>query len=273
MIGFIGGAALIALTALAILLRPLIWRRTIARPNRRRANAAVYRDQLARLEQDLAEGSLQRDEYTRSRQELERRALDDVLEDAPDSPRRTPRGTLVGLSLVIPAAAVGLYLLIGNVDVLSPHGAEMAVGNAEIEQMVARLAAKLEQDPSDKKGWAMLARSYKAMGRLAESERAYEKAGDFIDGDAQELANYADVAASNAGGHFVGKPVQLIEKALRVDPANPMALWLAGSAAQDSGDMTGAVRIWERLLALLPPDSDDARELKAMIDRTRGSNR
>jgi cytochrome c-type biogenesis protein CcmH len=111
------------------------------------------------------------------------------------------------------------------------------------------------------------------MGRLAESERAYEKAGDFIDGDAQELANYADVAASNANGHFVGKPAQLIEKALHADPTNPMALWLAGSAAQDSGDTTGAMRIWERLLTLLPPDSDDARELKAMIERTRGQGR
>lgn len=264
---FISGAALIALAALAILLRPLVWRKSATTPTRQRANAAVYRDQLARLEQDQADGVVDRAEYVRLRDELESRALADVHAE-PDSQWRAPRKTLVGLSLVIPVAAAGLYLLIGNVAVLAPHGgARMSVGPAEIEQMVARLAARMEQNPGDKKGWVMLARSYKALGRMPESERAYDKAGDVMDGDAQELANYADVVATNANGLLAGKPAQLIEKALRADPNNPMALWLAGSVAQERGDRAGAIRIWERLLGLLPPDSDDARAIKAMIEQ------
>ena len=61
---------------------------------------------------------------------------------------------------------------------------------------------KLEKEPNNPKGWAMLARSYKVMGRTAEAEKAFERAGSFIDDDAQMLASYADVVASNAGGQL-----------------------------------------------------------------------
>lgn len=273
MIGFIACAALLVLATLAVLLRPLIWRRAAAHPSRQRVNVAVYRDQLARLDQDLADGSLDRAEHTRSREELESRALADVVDADPQTEWHAPRRTLVGLSLVIPAAAAGVYLLIGNIGALSPRNDNPIAGNPQILQMVARLEAKLEQNPSDKKGWVMLGRSYKAMGRMAEAERAYEKAGDFIDGDAQELANYADVAVTNAGGRFAGKPAQLIEKAMRADPSNPMVLWLAGSAARERGDTAGALHLWEQLLALLEPESEDAREVKAMIEALRATTR
>jgi len=255
-------------------LRRLIWRKKMAHPSRQRANAAVYRDQIARLDQDLADGTLERAEYTRSRNELESRALADVVQGEPESQWRAPRKTLIALSLAIPAAAIGLYMLVGNSGAVVAQASNApTVTDAQILQMVARLEARLEKNPSDKKGWVMLARSYRAMGRLPESERAYEKAGDVIDGDAQELANYADVAATNAGGSFAGKPAKLIDKAIHVDPNNPMALWLAGAAARESGDTAGALKLWERLLAMLEPGSEDAREVKALIDRTRGTTR
>ena len=111
----------------------------------------------------------------------------------------------------------------------------------------------------------MLARSYKVLGRTADAEKAYDKAGSFVDNDAQLLASYADTAATNANGDFSGKPARLIEKALKVDPNNPMALWLAGTAALRAGQKPQAVQIWQRLLPMLAPDSEDAKMLQAAI--------
>lgn len=174
-----------------------------------------------------------------------------------------PHRTLVGLALVVPLAAAGLYGVLGSANGLV--GQPGPATEPQIETMVAALAARLEKNPGDKKGWVVLARSYMAMGRLIDSERAYDQAGDFIDGDAQELANFANVIASNANGHFNDKALRQIEKALKTDPNNTMALWLAGTAAHDGGDSKRAVEIWQKLLALLPPDSDDARELRGAI--------
>lgn len=180
-----------------------------------------------------------------------------------------PRGTLAGVALVVPVAAAALYGVLGNANALNPTA--VASADPQIEKMVAALAAKLEKNPGDKKGWVMLARSYKVMGRPVDAEKAYEKAGDIIDGDAQELANYADVVATNLNGRFNDKATNLIEKALKADPNNVMALWLAGTAVYEGGDKTRAVQIWQKLLAMLPPDSDDARDLRGAIVQAGGT--
>jgi len=83
------------------------------------------------------------------------------------------------------------------------------------------------------------------------------------------LANYADVAATNAGGSFKGKPAQLIAKALKADPQNPMALWLSGTEALERQDYDRALATWDRLMALLPPGSEDANMLQGAIAEVR----
>jgi cytochrome c-type biogenesis protein CcmH len=47
---------------------------------------------------------------------------------------------------------------------------------AMAEQMVARLAARLEREPQDVEGWIMLMRSYRTLGREAEARAALDKA-------------------------------------------------------------------------------------------------
>jgi cytochrome c-type biogenesis protein CcmH len=138
----------------------------------------------------------------------------------------------------------------------------------QLEQMVAALARKLEQEPGNLKGWAMLARSYKAMGRPVEAQKAFERAGSFIDDDPDMLAAYADVAASNAGT-LAGTPTQLIDKALGVDPNHPMSLWLKGTADFEQKKYRQAIATWERLVAMLQPGSDDARMLEGAINDAR----
>lgn len=184
--------------------------------------------------------------------------------------RARARGTLVATMLALPLAAAALYGVLGNRDALEPAAAAGAM-DPQVEKMVATLAARLEREPADTTGWLMLGRSYKVMGRMREAESAYDRAADAIANDAQELASYADIATSNRGGHFAGKPAQILEKALKADPQNAMALWLAGAAAADIGDRTAAIRLWQKLLVALPPDSEDAREVRAQIAQAGGT--
>ena len=269
MTAFIIGAAVAVLLALALLLRPFFRSSQDAHASQRQLNTAILREQLAKLEQDLADGTLGPEDYAQARAEVQRRVLEDTSEEDAAPTLRAPKRTLVGVALLVPLVAIAVYAAIGNPKSMSATSLAKRPTQQDIERMVQALADRLAQEPGNLKGWAMLARSYKVMGRPVEAEKAFERAGAFIDDDAQMLADYADVAATNANGNLSGKPAALLEKALKVDPNNGMALWLAGTAALNEKNYERTLAHWERLLNMLQPGSEDAQTLQSAIDKVR----
>jgi cytochrome c-type biogenesis protein CcmH len=268
MTGFLVIAVLAVLLVLVLLMRPFLWKTPEANVSHRQLNAAIFRDQFARLDADRAENMIREEDYAQARAELQRRVIDEVGQEDSTATLKAPKRTLLAIGIVLPLVAAGFYLLLGSPGALDGKGAPQhsAQQQQEIERMVEGLAKKLESEPDNFKGWVMLARSYKVMGRTVDAERAFARAGSFIDDDAQTLATYADIAATNAGGSFAGKPTQLIEKALKADPDNMMALWLAGTAAFRADDFNKSIKLWERLARQLPPGSDDARTIQESIN-------
>jgi cytochrome c-type biogenesis protein CcmH len=266
MIGFWVAGALTILLVLALLFRPFLLKSRDVNVSRRQLNAAIYRDQLTRLERDRAENTLAEADYEQARAELQRRVIDDTAEADATSTLQAPKKTMLTVGLVLPIVAIGLYVLLGNPASLEGNGPQHAVSTQDMDRLAEGLAKKLEKEPDNLQGWAMLARSYKMLGRNMEAEMAFVRAGAFLDNDAQLLATYADLAATNANGNFAGKPAQLIEKALKVDPENAMALWLAGTAAFRGNQFESAIRIWERLIQQVDPESEDGRMLQESIN-------
>ncbi len=270
MIAFIAVLAVIVILVLLLLCQPFIWRTERSGESRKQLNAAISRDELARMKEDLRTGFLDKPAYDQAVDELRLRLAQDASAPESVSSMRSPIMTIAALVVLLPAASVGLYLTLSNPQVaVDPQGFQQE-SQKQVEDMVKGLAAKLQQEPENLKGWAMLARSYKVLQRPIEAQRAYERAEPFIQNDAQMLADYADVVASNANGNFSGKPMQLIEKALQVDPDNPMALWLAGTAAYQATDFNLAIRYWDHLSSLLDPGSEDARLIQGALRDARG---
>ena len=173
------------------------------------------------------------------------------------------RGTTLSLAIGVPLMALGGYALLGTPAALlaPPATVNAAHETSEIGRMVAGLAARLQANPDDPKGWAMLGRSYHAMGRMADAQAAFEHVGPALHQDATLLADYADVLASLAAGQLEGRPLELATAALRLDPEHPMALSLVATAAYRRNDFAQAATHWQRLLKQLPPESEDARWL------------
>lgn len=274
MTGFLAAAAVLVVIALVFLLVPLLRRPVDAADASRSAlNAEIYRDQFAELDADLAAGVLGRADYEEGRRELQRR----LLEDAGAEAKSASAGRRAGLSalligITLPVAAALLYFSLGNLPALSPERAQPPKVTAQqIEDMVAKLAARMEANPDDHKGWVMLGRSYKAMGRYEESAQAFAKAETIVNEDPHLLAEYAEALAFATGGSLKGRPGALIARALKLDPNHPEALILAGTAAYERDDFGAAATYWERLLKQLPPDSEDARVLSESIDKARKS--
>ena len=147
-----------------------------------------------------------------------------------------------------------------------------AVTDKQILAMVDSLAAKMQQNPSDPKGWVLLARSQNALGRFADATKSYERAAALLPNDAQVLADYADASAMTQDGRFDGKPLALIKQALQLDATNMKALALAGTAEMRLGNKAESLKHWEKLKTLVAKDSDDAREVDSIIAEVKGSS-
>lgn len=81
---------------------------------------------------------------------------------------------------------------------------------------------------------------------------------------ADAWADYADAQASLTG-RISGAPARSIAAALALEPRHAKALWLQASLAHEEHRYADALATWQRLLAVVPPGSSDARIVEANI--------
>ena len=268
-------AAMTGLALAVVLPRLLALRAPPARMRRAAMNAAVYRSELASLAGERADGHLTDAQYALAREELERRLLRDVADEATDAvPPGPSRRTAIVIAIALPVLAFGAYALFGEPAALdSPpiaaYGAPDATTGAPArrEDLVRHLASNAR----DGRAWVLLARLDFEADRYADAAQAYRKglaASPKIAADAGLWCEYADALGMAQGGTLAGQPRELVQRALVLDPAHPKALEMAGSAAFEQRDYAAAVRHWQALLAQLPENSRQQRELAAAIART-----
>lgn len=261
-------ASAMTVLVLGLLLWPLLKRTAAAATGEQEKTLSVYRQQFAELEQDRTNGVLTDELYQQARRELERRLLEETgaTETTPTRARRQVNSRLVALALamIIPTVSGLLYWKLGNpLAMTHPTAPSLsAQGSSEydhqssdgLDALAERLKQKMEHNPNDGVGWALLARSYVAMGRHTDAVPIYEKAMKLIPDDAQLLADYADALGVLHGRKLEGKPEVLIQQALKIDPRNVKALMLAGTVAFDRKNYAHAAKYWEQARANLPTD-------------------
>ncbi|HYO92098.1 MAG TPA: c-type cytochrome biogenesis protein CcmI, partial [Pyrinomonadaceae bacterium] len=287
-------AGLMTAMALCYVLPPLLQRVEQTDDERERSNVSIYRDQFDELERDLHDGVLDKDQYEQGRLELQRRLLEDVspaqgAQASTAGNAHSRRATALILGGMIPLLAVLLYFQIGTPQAITQERQQalpraqqeeetMADASArqpgaptqqEIEQRVSRLAARLKENPEDVQGWLMLARSYYNFKRYREASDAYARAVALSGNDAGLWADYAESLALANDSQLQGQPLELINRALQLDPNNQKALWLAGNAAFQTRDFQQAISYWEKLRKLLPEGSEGAQSVSASIEEAR----
>jgi cytochrome c-type biogenesis protein CcmH len=269
MTSFVISALLLLILVLVLLLRPLFFPAKESATSRRQMNAAIYREELDKLEADRLVGTVDSHSYEQTHAEMRQRLFQDTDEADDLAVLGSPKKTIIGICLFVAILSAGFYFYLGDAAQIAEQSTEKPMTQESVEKMVEEFAAKMDKEPDNLKGWAMLARSYRILGRNTEAANAYARAGSFVDSDPQLLADYADVLAANANGNFAGKPQQLINKALAQDPNNLLALWLSGTAAFNAQNYKAAVQSWEKLAKQLPPETDEARAIASSIAEAR----
>ncbi len=259
-------AALLSVAALW-LTRPL-WRsgKSIG-VLRQHANVAAYRTRIIELDSDVAVGVVPADEAIALKQEMDARLLRDAgSADAP-APVLTPRRgfAALALTLLLLVFAGTWYWQAGSWRVADDIATAPAAGStpstAEIEAMVAKLAAKLAADPNNAAGWAMLGRSYFVIARYPDAAAAYAKANQLSQSaNAEWLVNEGEALALASDRNLLGRPSQLFDSALALTPDYGKGLWYGALADAQAGQLP---RAKQRLQSLLAQDLPD--ELKATV--------
>ena len=270
MITFYLAAATLAVVALALLLRPW-WRasrRTASADSLPMLNAAIHRDRLAELERDRSDGTLSDADLAEAREELQRQLLDDTAATELVVTRDSSRSSGIAIAILLPLIAVAIYALLGSPAAVLPAAVQTQRAAADMEQLVVKLANKLEQNPDNPEGWAMLARSYKSLGRWDDAERAFARIGPDLNRSAELLAELAELLVQKNQG-FDPRSRDLIRQALRIEPGNMLALFMGGGEAFDGGRYAEAAALLERLLPQLEPGSEDARMVEATLAKAR----
>ncbi len=302
---FILASLALAAIALAILTRPY-WQRPsapapepmTATPPAAPTTSAVdqLREQIRQLDGLHASGVLGAEAHASARGALEKKLVEQVTEvpaaapprplaaSAPAAPATTaPRAPLRALAVfggIFAAIAVGGYFLVGDPAAVggTPATAQgqaggdqkgHEIGPEQIAAMAERLAARLEKQPDDGEGWSMLARSYAVTGQHAKAVPAFRKAAALLKDDPVLLADFADALAMTQDRSIAGEPLKLVQKALEIDPANVKALSLAGTEAFTRKDYKGALKYWEKLKEVAPPDSVFVQQVQGGIDEAR----
>ena len=218
--------------ALAFVLPALLRTRVAAgKAARRDVNIAVYRDQLKELEGDRANGLIPEDQFQTTKLELEARLADDALgvDAAPEPARESNRRLGYALAGILPVAAFGLYFWLGNPTSLieiaaAPTRSEpklnpnVPMREHDIQKMVQQAEAKVKDNPKDGDAWAILAKTYAAMGRWPEAWKSYQFAIDLLPENAALLSGQAEALAVLNGRMLQGRPMELVNRALQLDP-------------------------------------------------------
>lgn len=273
--------ACLTIAALLPVLWPLLTRRT---PNTSAVShdtgplVAVYRDRRRELEREQAAGRLTADEAQAAIDELVAQMARELPADAESAGTASQRGSsmparaaAIAIALLVPTSALMVYFALGTPELATD---ELQAGDGEIDerkldQMIADLERRVRGNPDDGEAWMMLAGARKFRGQPAEANQAFEEALRRVPPNARLLAEFAESLALTRDGRFDGRPIALLEQALRLDPDDPKAIALMGAAQFQAGNLQAARENLRRLLDSMPPDQqqrDALRDVLARID-------
>jgi cytochrome c-type biogenesis protein CcmH len=216
---------------------------------------SVYKDQLNEIDRDVSTDLIGKAEAEAARVEIGRRLLAaaDQERDIPVRASVGMRRTAAVLALVgLPIVALAVYLPLGSPQLpdfplvarnTAPAGAQ------PLEALVAQVEQHLQKNPTDARGWSVLAPVLARLGRADDAIHAYRNAISYGGDKAPLRADLGEILAATAGGVVTAEAKTEFERAHALDADEPKANYFLGLAAEQDGRKADAATIWRAMLA------------------------
>ena len=257
--------------ALGLILAPLVRRGELPGRDPQEAALSVYRQRFQELSDDLGRGSLTQAQFEEAREELETALAGDLpTETVPPHTRELPRNwrTALAVSIAVPILSAGGYLWLGATEELGTamrQTEDEANRRQHLQEAIATIESRLRADPDLGEGWLLLGRTYLAFAEPLKATAALAQAHRLLGDNPDLLIDYARAIAMSHGGRLDGQAAELIERALKLAPEHPGALWLAAAASINRGAKAEARGYLQRLAQQLPAGSERERLVRVQL--------
>lgn len=262
------------LTAAAIF--AVLWPLGRTRASGGGTEVAVYTDQLAEVGRDAAAGLIGPTEAEAARVEISRRLLAAVDSDNHLQVRSSPRFrravSLVAL-VGLPVLAIGFYLPLGSPHMPDfPLTARMRTPDATepLANLVAQVEQHLEKNPTDGRGWTVLAPVLAKLGRYDDAVRAFRNSITYAGDTAPRRADLGEAMAMAANGVITADAKSEFDRAVALDGNEVKAHYFLGIAAEQDGRGAEAANIWRDMLAKGAADAPWRPAVTAALARVGG---
>jgi cytochrome c-type biogenesis protein CcmH len=241
------------------------------------SETTVYRDQLTEIDRDVATGLINPPEAAAARVEIGRRLL-----AAADSERGVASGPNVRLRRVaaviallgLPLVAVGIYYPLGSPDLPDFPLAQRSRtpdGTQSLGNLVAQVEQHLAENPTDGRGWSILAPVLVKLGRMDDAVRAFRNSITYNGESAARRADLGEALVAVAGGVVTGEAKSEFERAAALDSDEVKARYFLGLAAEQDGRTKDAASIWRAMLEKAPPNAPWRSFVEAALARAGGA--
>jgi len=131
--------------------------------------------------------------------------------------------------------------------------------NEMIRGMVERLATRLKETPDDLQGWLRLGHAYEVLKQPEKAADAYEHAAKLKPEEPAILARELDALMADRppSEPMSATALAVLKRLQTLDADDPSALWYLGLAAAQAHEIDEAKAYWQKLLTVLPTDSDE----------------
>ena len=238
---------------------------------------AVYRDQLAEVDRDAMAGLIASPDAEAARVEIGRRmiAASEAAPETSSSVHITARRAVAVVALAgLPALAAGLYLTFGSPSLGDFPLAERQraeISTASLDRLVGQVEAHLEKNPSDARGWEVLAPVLFKLGRYEDAAKAFRNIIAYKGESASRHADLGEALSAAAGGVISADAKKEFERAVALDNQDIKSRYFLGVAADQDGRTDDARKIWQAMLDSAPADAPWRSLVQAALSQAGGS--
>lgn len=174
---------------------------------------------------------------------------------------------VISLSLLL---VIILYVMCGGIKHIGKYYQDQA-NKKRIQQMLAninspdelidRLKATIDKNPSNAKGWYLLGRVYISQNKYNAAHKAFTRAYKLNHDDNLIVINYAESLLRL--GNNEGR--RILENLLEKDPKQQDSLAILAAYAYNNKEYKKAIDYWQRLLEGIPSQSEEASYIRKAI--------
>jgi cytochrome c-type biogenesis protein CcmH len=175
---------------------------------------------------------------------------------------------LLALAALLALGAVAVALLRGKGEesAVAPGHPAVTPGQSapDMDTMIARVEARLREDPDDAEAWRMLGWLQFEARRPDRAAAAYRRAAELEPGNAENWSSYGE-ALQVATDQVSEEAGEAFRRALRLDPKDPRARYFLAVQKDLRGQHAEAVEDWIALLRDTPAGAPWEADLRRTI--------